>query len=92
MVTFNHEKLIIFVNSIAAHIPAYDAGSVVDTTGAGDAFNGGLATGLAKGLDARAAARFGCAVGGLSVTKEGTAPSMPRADEIEALLRQHADA
>lgn len=92
IITLGGQGVLLKDGSGAAHIPAYDAGSVVDTTGAGDAFNGGLATGLAKGLDARAAARFGCAVGGLSVTKEGTAPSMPRADEIEALLRQHADA
>ena len=55
---------------------------VVDTTGAGDAFNGGFATGLARGLDPAAAVRLGCAVAGISVTRPGTAPS--RAAQIAA--------
>ncbi len=68
------------------HIPAFNAGPVLETTGAGDAFNGGFATALARGDDAVAAARFGCAVAGISVTRAGTAPSMPTLAEVEALL------
>jgi ribokinase len=59
---------------------------VVETTGAGDAFNGGFATALARGFDPVAAVRFGCAVAGISVTRPGTAPSMPTLDEVEKLL------
>ena len=69
-----------------AHVPAIDAGPVVETTGAGDAFNGGFAGALAEGQDIVAAARFGCAVAGLSVTRPGTAPSMPHRPEIDAAL------
>lgn len=60
---------------------------VVDTTGAGDAFVGGFAAGLVqlKG-DVLAAARFANAVAALSVTKPGTAPSMPRLAAIKRLL------
>jgi ribokinase len=72
----------------AAHVPAFNAGPVVETTGAGDAFNGGLAVALAEGQDILAAARFGCAVAGISVTRPGTAPSMPHRPEIDALLNQ----
>jgi len=72
----------------ATHIPAFDVGAPVDTTGAGDAFNGGFAVGLAEDMDVREAARFGCAVGALSVTRQGTAPSMPARAEVEALLRR----
>ena len=68
------------------HVPAIDAGAVVETTGAGDAFNGGFATALARGLDPVDATRFGCATAGISVTRPGTAPSMPSLAEIEALL------
>lgn len=68
------------------HIPAFDAGPVVDTTGAGDAFNGGLAVALAEGQSLLDAVRFGCAVGALSVTRVGTAPSMPRREEVAALM------
>jgi ribokinase len=59
---------------------------VVDTTGAGDAFNGGLATALAEGQDIVKAVEFANATGALSVTKVGTAPAMPYRDEIEKLL------
>lgn len=69
-----------------AHVPALSAGAVVETTGAGDAFNGGLAVALAEGKELREAARFACAVAGISVTRKGTAPSMPRREEVEALL------
>ncbi|MCR9150501.1 MAG: ribokinase [Rhodobacteraceae bacterium] len=68
------------------HLLAFDAGPVVETTGAGDAFNGGFAAALAGGMDPVAAARFGCATAGISVTRPGTAPSMPSRAEIEALV------
>ncbi len=68
------------------HVPAISAGPVVETTGAGDAFNGGFAAALANGADPIAAVRFGCATAGISVTRAGTAPSMPARAEIEALL------
>lgn len=72
---------------VEALIPAYDAGPVVETTGAGDAFNGGFAVALAEGKDILEAARFGCAVAGLSVTRRGTAPSMPQRAEVDALVK-----
>jgi ribokinase len=67
-------------------VPVVSAGPVVETTGAGDAFNGGFATALSRGVDPVAAVRFGCAVAGISVTRPGTAPSMPSLAEVEALL------
>ena len=66
--------------------PPIDVGPVVETTGAGDAFNGGLAVGLSRGFAPVDAVRFGCAVAGISVTRPGTAPSMPTLQEVEALL------
>ncbi len=68
------------------HVPAFNAGPVVETTGAGDAFNGAFAVALAEGRDPVAAARFGCATASLSVTRPGTAASMPTRAEIDALL------
>ena len=70
------------------HVPAIDAGPVVETTGAGDAFSGGFAIGLSEGMDIVTATRFGCAVAGISVTRHGTAPSMPARAEVDALLRK----
>jgi ribokinase len=68
------------------HTRAMAAGPVVETTGAGDAFNGGFATALAEGMSAEDAVRFGCAAAGISVTRPGTAPSMPTRAEIDAFL------
>ncbi len=73
---------------LTEHVPAVFAGPVVETTGAGDAFTGGLAVALAERKDVVEAVRFGCAVAGLSVTRAGTAPSMPARAEVDALLRR----
>lgn len=70
----------------AVLVAAFDAGAVVETTGAGDAFCGGFAAALSEGRTVLGAAQFGCATAGISVTRAGTAPSMPRRAEIEALL------
>ncbi len=71
-----------------AEIPAHTV-KVVDTTGAGDAFVGGFAAGFVKhDGDILAAARQGQAVAALSVTKPGTAPSMPTAKELAAFLKR----
>lgn len=67
-------------------VPAFKAGPVVETTGAGDAFNGGFAAAISRGMAPLDAVRFGSAVAGISVTRAGTAPSMPALAEVEALL------
>ena len=58
----------------------------VDTTGAGDAFNGGLVTALAEGKDLWAACEFANALASLSVQRVGTAPAMPARREIQQAL------
>ena len=70
----------------AERFASLDAGPVVETRGAGDAFNGGLAVALADGKTPREAVRFANAVAALSVTRQGTAPSMPRRGEVDTLL------
>src|SRR5690606_21756589 len=62
---------------------------VVDTTGAGDAFNAGLAVALAEGQPLDAALRFANATAALCVTRPGTANSMPQRSEVDALLAQY---
>ena len=66
-------------------IPAFSV-NAIDTTGAGDAFNGGFLTALAEGKDEWEAARFASALAALSVQKLGTTPSMPTQEEIDAFL------
>jgi ribokinase len=70
-----------------AHLPAFAVPQVVDTTGAGDAFNGALAVALAERRPLLEAARFASAAAALSVTARGAANSMPGRAEVEALLR-----
>jgi ribokinase len=69
-------------------IGAFNAGKVVETAGAGDAFVGAFAAALSNEKSPVDAARFGCAAAGISVTRPGTAPAMPNLEEIEALLRR----
>src|SRR6056297_2486283 len=68
------------------HVPAMSAGPAVDTTGAGDAFNGALAAALAGGADPVEALDFATATAAISVTRPGAAASMPLRDEIDALM------
>jgi sugar/nucleoside kinase (ribokinase family) len=53
------------------HIPAFEV-DTIDTTGAGDAFTGGVLTGLVHGLGAEEAARLGAALGALATMTIGT--------------------
>ncbi len=71
-------------------VPAFQCGRVVETAGAGDGFTGGFAAALARGEGPLDAVRFGCALASISVTRPGTAPSMPRLDEINALLSERS--
>lgn len=71
------------------HVPGFPA-AVVDTTAAGDVFNGALAVALAEGQGLQAAVRFACAAGAISVSREGAQRSAPAREEIEALLRRVA--
>ena len=58
----------------------------VDTTGAGDAFNGALCVALAEGMPIRRAMMFANTAAAISVTRAGTSPSMPQRAEIDALI------
>lgn len=60
----------------------------VETTGAGDAFNGGLATAIAEGMPIERALQFATCTAAISVTRLGSAPSMPYRAEILELLKK----
>jgi ribokinase len=87
LITLGGNGSLLHTPKASLHIPIFSAGKVVDTTGAGDAFNGGFAAALARGDTPEIAARFGSATAGISVTRPGTAPSMPMRAETEALLK-----
>jgi len=86
LITLGEQGALLHNTEQSVHIPATNAGSVVETTGAGDAFNGGFATALAQGQTPVDAAHFASVVAGISVTRPGTAPSMPARKEVEKLL------
>jgi ribokinase len=88
VVTLGEKGAFVKNSRVAELVPAFNAGPVVETTGAGDAFNGAFAIGLSEGLDLVSAVRFGCAAAGISVTRHGTAPSMPKRSEVDALLKK----
>ena len=60
----------------------------VDTTAAGDAFNGALGVALAEGRPLEDAIPFACAAGAASVTRAGAQPSMPTRAEVERFLHR----
>lgn len=64
----------------------------VDSTAAGDAFNGGLAVRLSAGDGIRAAMRYASACGALTATRRGSLPSLPTQSELEAFLNEHTEA
>lgn len=68
-------------------VPGFSV-NAVDTTAAGDAFNGGLAVALAEGRPLVGAVRFANACGALAITRLGAQPSLPTVDEIEAFLAE----
>lgn len=68
-------------------VPAYRV-DAIDTTGAGDAFNGGLIAALAEGKSLPQAVGFANALAALSVQRLGTTTSMPTREEIDRFLAE----
>jgi len=66
------------------HMPAFDI-EAVDTTGAGDAFHGAFALGLAQGMELRANLRRSCATAALTCLKAGARSALPERARVEAL-------
>jgi len=76
-------------SGLAGSVAAFPV-NAIDSTGAGDAFNGGFATGLMLGKTPLESARFAAAVAGISVTRTGAQPSMPSMAEVEEFLKRAA--
>jgi len=90
LITLGDKGALLHSANQSVHLPVFNAGAVKETAGAGDAFNGGFAAALAEGASPLEAARFGSAVAAISVTRAGTAPSMPTRAEVDALLGRAA--
>jgi ribokinase len=87
VMTLGEEGAMIVDASSVKHVPAVRV-PVVDTTGAGDAFNAGITTALAFGASLHAAVEFGVVIGAMAVTKDGVIPSLPRRDEVRRFCRE----
>ncbi len=88
VMTLGENGALIVTASSSKHVPAIHV-DAVDTTGAGDAFNAGLATALAWGQSLDSAVEFAVVTGGLAVRKEGVIPSLPRRDGVVQFYREH---
>jgi len=73
------------------HVNAFPV-SAVDTTAAGDAFNGAFAVALMLGRSPLESAQFAAAAGAVSVTRAGAQPSMPTMEEVNLMLTRSARA
>lgn len=89
LITMGSQGAYVNTRGVSEIIPAYRV-NAIDTTGAGDAFNGGLIAALAEGKPLKEAAQFANAVAALSVQRIGTTPAMPTRQEIDAFLQEHA--
>lgn len=87
LITLGERGVYINTQGKSQIIPAYKV-NAVDTTGAGDAFNGGLLTALAEGRPLEEAARFANALAALAVQRIGTTPAMPQRAEIDAFISE----
>ncbi len=88
VMTLGEKGALIVTASSSSSVPAIRV-PTVDTTGAGDAFNAGLATALACGESLEDAVRFAVVTGGLAVTKEGVIPSLPHRDVVVQFYREN---
>jgi ribokinase len=86
IVTLGEQGALLRTRDICEFCPAHAFAPVAETTGAGDAFNGAFAVALARGDAPLEAVKFANAAAGISVTRPGTAQSMPSLEEVEQAL------
>jgi ribokinase len=86
IVTLGEKGAMILTGQPVTHIPGL-AVEVVDTTGAGDAFNAGLAVALAEGRPLTEAVKFANCAGALACTKLGVIPALARREAVQELYQ-----
>jgi len=87
-VTLGAEGAVLFENGVEVARATPPQVEAVDGTAAGDAFTSCLVVSLLEGRDRREALRRACAAGALAVSRFGAQPSLPTAEEVDAILRE----
>lgn len=90
VVTLGADGAIVVDDDTITHVSTYPV-SAIDTTAAGDVFNGALAVGIAEGKDVLAATAFACKAAALSVTKMGAQNSIPSRAEVNSFAKSNAN-
>jgi ribokinase len=88
VMTVGERGALLVTAASCTHFPAISV-EAVDTTGAGDAFNAGLATALARGASLADAVQFAVITGAMAVTRDGVIQSLPRRKEVLEFCRRH---
>ncbi|MFM8320309.1 MAG: ribokinase [Chloroflexota bacterium] len=88
IVTMGEHGSLILTPDMESMVPAVLV-DVVDTTGAGDAYNSGLAVALAEGKDIVTAAQYAACAGALACTRLGVIPGLPQRQAVEDLYQKH---
>ena len=86
IITMGENGSLVLTQTAEVNVPSI-AVKVVDTTGAGDSYNAGLAIALAEGKDIITAARFAACAGALACMRLGVIPSLPTRAAVDALYQ-----
>lgn len=86
VITMGSRGALLIDEEKVSRIPAVSCGKTIDTTGAGDTFNGTLTAALALGKSLEEAAKLAAIAAGISVTRRGAAGSIPTAEELKEYL------
>lgn len=87
VITMGAEGALVMEQGEISEIPAFSLGQAVDTTGAGDTFNGVLTAALAVGKTLRQAVSVAAVAAGIGVTRPGAAGSIPTKTEVETYYK-----
>ena len=85
VITMGSQGAFVFTDDFQGMVPSYKV-KAIDTTAAGDVFNGALTVALSEGKTTADAARFGCAASALAIMRPGAQSSIPKRTEIDAFL------
>jgi ribokinase len=91
LITLGAEGVLVLDGEIFTFLEAYPV-LAVDSTAAGDIFNGALVVGLAEGMSVEEAAGFACAASAISVTRPGAQSSAPYRREVDKFRKEHPGA